>query len=106
MATRRTRLMELVSEDVGTIHDEDVRRIVDNEALAVPRFALLTAEDAYRDNPNLTLHHNHRQLEDQASGECNEEYAWTPQKIVDLETGEELDWRIKVEITTPKGVDG
>lgn len=92
--------MELVEEHCGRgIHDPEVAEIVSDESKAVPRYALVTAEDAYPDNGNLSLHETITDLQEQASGEMNEEYAWTPQAIMDLETGHELDYELKAEIT-------
>jgi hypothetical protein len=63
-----------------------------------PRFALLTAESGHDDNPNLTVHDTWGSIAEQATGEMNEEYCWTPQQIVDLETGEAVGYRLLVKV--------
>lgn len=67
----------------------------------VPRYALTTAEDAYRDNPNITVWDDLDELAAAASGELNEEYAWVPQRIVDLSTGDEFSWELRVTVHAP-----
>jgi hypothetical protein len=99
-AKRRSRLTELLNHEVREVYDDEAQAVLAGKK-ECPRYALLTAEDAHRDNPNLTVHETIEDLAQQASSECNEQYAWPPQRIVDLDTGRELDYVIKVDVFDP-----
>lgn len=84
---RRANLDELADE---TAEVYDPAAIAALRGGACSRYGLLTAEDAYPHNPNLTLHDSIDELEKAATAEANEYPAWDPVKVVDLDTGRQL----------------
>lgn len=97
--TRLDRLRELADKTISIYSDAASEALESGE---VPRYALMTsegsAESTYTDNPNLTVHETTEALADQIAGELDE--GWAPLEVIDLETGETVGYRVKVEITT------
>lgn len=94
---RRARLVELAG-------DREVYSDAAKAALKsgpVPRYAMLvtegTSQSSYADNPDLTVHDTIEALAAAAAEQIAED--WTPKRMVDLDTGEDLDWTVKVEVT-------
>jgi hypothetical protein len=97
MQNRLDNLRELAGRCLE-IYDEDAK-----QALAtgkVPHYALLTSEgggdNSYADNPNLTVHNSLESLARQIQAEANEFPSWTPNTVLDLDTGQELSWTLQV----------
>jgi hypothetical protein len=95
---RLARLSELADE-CQEVYDEDTRDALDTGK--VPRYALLTSEgspeSSYRDNPNLTVHRTRGAMARAAAAELDG--GWCPLQMVDLDTGAELGWTIKVTVS-------
>jgi hypothetical protein len=95
--SRLTRLIELADRCLG-IYDERVSDAL--ESGRVPRYALMTSEgsteSSYADNPNLTLHDTTDELALQIAGELEE--GWAPWQVIDLETGADIGYTVRVEI--------
>lgn len=96
---RRQRLSAM-ADDCLEVYDPDAAEALKAGA-PVPRYAMLTAESGHEGNPNLSVSETVDELTERATGEANEQYVWTPQRIVDLDTGHELDWFTKVEVVDP-----
>jgi hypothetical protein len=55
-----------------------------------------SAESSYRDNPNLTVYDTTDELGEAIAGELDE--GWSPLQVIDLETGADIGYRVRVEI--------
>lgn len=93
---RRARLLEL-SNECQDVYDDDAKTALES-GNPVPRYALMTSEgspeSSYRDNPNLTVHDTTEAMGTAAANEYDE--GWCALKMIDLDTGAELGWSIKV----------
>jgi hypothetical protein len=94
---RRARLAALVGDH--WVHDPETAAALDGGE--VPRYATVTSEgsyqSSYRDNPNVAVYSDLEALAAGLAGEIDE--GWIPNGGVhDLETGEEVGYRIRVEI--------
>jgi hypothetical protein len=99
-ATRVDRLAELAG-DCQEIYDGRARAALD-DTVPCPRYALITsegsAESSYTDNPNLTVHDTPEAMGAAAAAEYVD--GWCVRSMHDLETGDELDCTVTVEVIT------
>lgn len=91
--TRLKRLQELAGECID-VYDGRAQDVLD-ELTECPRFALLTVEPAYEDNPNLTVHDDLGSVARQIEGELNEFIPWHPERVVDLDNGEPVEFTVE-----------
>lgn len=96
---RRQRLAEL-AEQCQDIYDSETADMLQKPLVPVARYALLMSEgspdSSYRDNPDLVARSSLAELEVYAARSLDE--GWCPLTVVDLHTGRELGWRIRVDI--------
>lgn len=104
--TRRARLKEIVADTPHVDIYDDETKLALAVGVHVPRYLLSTSEGSsqstYADNPNLTVHETLADVARAIEGELSDE--WTPNQIIDLDTGRELDWSYKVTVFEPKRV--
>ena len=95
--SRADRLNELARQ-CQEIYDDRTAEALGGED--VPRYALMTSEgsadSSYRDNPDLRVFDDLTLLAEAIAG--NMEEGWPPVKVLDLETGEDVGYRVRVEM--------
>lgn len=99
---RLGRLQDL-AEECMSIYSPRTQEALDT-GLA-PRYALVTAEGSsesiYQDNRDLTVFATTDELAEAIAE--NLEEGWPPVQVVDLETGEDVNYRVKIEIGESDG---
>jgi hypothetical protein len=95
--TRRDNLAKLAVESMDIYHDGVSVAL---EGGYVPRYALQTSEgsseSSYRDNPDLSVHDSVDSLAESIASSLED--GWPPLQVVDLDSGEEVGYSVRITI--------